>query len=310
MEGQGGRCVQGERAGLRVPGSLPAQAVPESAPWRRRSPPQPLTLPRPTGVGGGGSLRLGTHCPQVARQDPKALGTIDPSPLPPSKWACPLCPVLPEQSSPRARFPEMKRKKKLMMLPRCFLQPCWHSCSLSAAPWAGPGASPRPAIPRPDPRNPSHSAALVGSVPPLPASPQPGTQSLSSRTLSPTSGLSLSLRLSVPWSRWPAFCPPSSGPTSCLWTFPRTACPSAQPRAPRGWPVSCSPHWGLSPAPAPGPAFHPAPSVTPQDPGTHSPWRRNGSYSFLGWEGVRAGVGAAPELPAARGGGATGVIFS
>lgn len=70
------------------------------------------------------------------------------------EWLRPSCPFLPRPqprraSSPRARFPEMKRKKKLMMSPRSFLQPCWHSCSLGAVPWARPGALPWPTIPEP-----------------------------------------------------------------------------------------------------------------------------------------------------------------
>ncbi|XP_033617590.1 uncharacterized protein LOC117285383 isoform X2 [Fukomys damarensis] len=50
--------------------------------------------------------------------------------VPLSACSLSLChPWPPELPSPRARFPEMKRKKKLMMSPRCFWQLCWPSCS-------------------------------------------------------------------------------------------------------------------------------------------------------------------------------------
>lgn len=154
--------MQGGWAGARAPCSLPAQALTrQSVLLGKEAPSHLLSLPRPW---------LGSGCLEARRQGSKPGGPFQfcPQGRSPSDGPCltqcrssspesqtcffPLpSPVLPKQPSPRARFPEMKRKKKLMMSPRCFLQPWWHSCSLRAAPRAGPGVSPCPATPGPGP---------------------------------------------------------------------------------------------------------------------------------------------------------------
>lgn len=194
-----------------------------------------------------------------------------------------------------------------MVLPRCFLQPCWHTCSLRAAPWVRQG--PRRAPPSPGLARGPFSCPRSAQPATVPA-PQPAlcplclrlpslALSLSSRTLSLSrlwsvsqsqyqscgsqpvppclglSGLSFSPLISVP-----ALCP--------LLAFPRAACPSAQPRAPGGRPVPCRGQPCSCPRAGPSPGS--------SDPGAQSPRRQKGS-----WEGMRAGVGTAPELPAAMG---------
>lgn len=173
----------------------PAWDVPESMSPAEEAPSPPTFLPRPM----GGEARLGTHGPPVTGQDSKAgvpscpaFRTASTAPLPegtvlsPSlPLPVPWSPVQPKQSSPRARFPEMKRKKMLTMSPRCIPQPCWHSCSLRAGYRAGPGVSPRPAIPGPGPGAPRSAQPPSLSAPSLPTSPQPeGTQPLFSCSLS------------------------------------------------------------------------------------------------------------------------------
>lgn len=165
---------------------------------------------------------------------------------PPPALSCTLIPGPAEQSSPRARFPEMKRKK-LMTSPRSFLQPCWHSCSLSADPRVGPVTSLCPTIPGPvsgTPVLPSLSLCNPAcSVPPLPACPQLDTQSPSTKTLSPTF-----LCLSV---------------SECLlWD---TACPMVSRQL---WPVLPSsvlcPHLLPFPAPLPGVSLLVQPLLPPR----------------------------------------------
>lgn len=159
--GQWGQGVQGRWAGCRAPCSLPAQAGPSPCALERKRPPTSFPSPGP-GLAVAG-WRSDGRVPSQGVPSSSALRATAPSDGPcltqcrsssPESQTCflPLpSPVLPRRPSPRARFPEMKRKKKLMMSPRCFLQPWWHSCSLRAAPRAGPGVSPCPATPGPGP---------------------------------------------------------------------------------------------------------------------------------------------------------------
>ena len=246
-------------------------AVPESVCPGEGSP-LPTCLPSPDPRVR--EPRLGTRCPPVTAQDSRAgcpfqscsQDRCPPSPLPHSRWAqfqtpslplpAPLSAVLPEQSSPRASFPEMKRKEKLMTLPRCLLLA--HLQPQGSALGRARGlAAPRPR--QAWPRGPSAALALPNQPQYRPPQPALGllclrlpslALSLSSRTLS------LSRLWSVAQSQYQScgsqpvppclglsglsFSPPSSVPALCpLSGFPRAACPSAQPRAPRGWPVPC-----------------------------------------------------------------------
>lgn len=160
----------------------------------------------------------------------------------------------------------MKRKKTLMMSPRCVVQPCWHSCSLRAGCRAGPGVSPRPAILGPGPGTPCSAQPASLSVPSLPASPQPeGAQSALSL---------LCLLISVP-ILWVSVAPP------CL-SLSALSCPPCA--------LSSPPRSGLSQDRLPpSQPFTLHLTLAPQDLGAPSPRRQKGSCSFLGWEGVRAG---------------------
>lgn len=208
------------------------------------------------------------------------------------------------------------------MWPRCCLQPCWHSRSLSAGPWAAPGALLRSAIPQP----PGPGAPLLRSLCPIShsAGPQPvlpllclllSNQALRAflleLSLSSTCGLSLCLSISVS-ILWISACPSVSRP---LWPVLPLLCALSPP------PALSQDHLPLSPAQRPGgPAsvllpplrgsaillpqgqpFTLHPALAPQGPGAHSSQSWKGPCSFQGWEGVRAGVGIAPELPAPTG---------
>ena len=136
-------------------GPLPAWTGPESV--KKACPPSPFLPQTTTGVPGLALTAQGCQartpgcsqgpCPQSSCPAQGGCRWPEPQPAPP----CTLIPASARQSSPRARFPEMKRKKKLRISPRNSLQPRWHSRSLGAAFQAGPGASLHPAIPGPGP---------------------------------------------------------------------------------------------------------------------------------------------------------------
>ena len=197
-----------------------------------------------------------------------------------------------------------------MTLPRCLLLA--HLQPQGSA-LGGPGASPRPALARPGPGAlllpslcptsrstgpPSllwASSACVSpawhSVFPLELSLSPASGLSLSLSTSPV-GLSLSLRVSASLA-CPSLLRALSLPSALSRAFPGPPAPQPSPEPPGAGRCPA----GVSPAPAPGPV----PPLAPRDPGAHSPGRQKGSCSFLGWEGMRAGLGTAPELPAAMG---------
>ena len=167
----------------------------------------------------------------------------------------------------------MKRKKTLMMSPRCVLQPCWHSCSLREGCRAGPGVFPRPAIPGPGPGTPCSAQPASLSVPSLPTSPQPeGAQSALSL---------LCLPISVP-NLWVSVAPPSLS-LSALSCPPR-----ALSSAPRSRPFPGPP--------APQPALHLAPDPGSSGPGCSLSQETEGLLQLPGLGGCEGGVGPVPEF--------------
>lgn len=111
-----------------------------------------------------------------------------------------------------------------MVLPRCFLQPCGHTCSLRAAPWVRQG--PRRALPLPGLAQGPFSCPHAAQAATVPA-PRPAlcplclrlpSQALSvfplELSLSPASGQSLSLSTSP------------VGPSLSLHVSASLACPS------------------------------------------------------------------------------------
>lgn len=191
-------------------GPLPAWRRPECV---RKAHPHLLSLPSLQ----VGEPWLGTDCPRVPDQDSTLQsGPLSPAILPCSRgcrWSAPqpapsrtLTPVPARQSSPRARFPEMKRKKQLSVSPRSSLQPRWHPRSLGAASQAGPGASLRLAMPGLGPVPGPLSHPCSGSAPPPALSllrlplPKGTLGACFSRTLSPSLFWSASLSLSLSFS--------------------------------------------------------------------------------------------------------------
>lgn len=177
----------------------------------------------------------------------------------------------------------MKRKKMLMMSPRCVLQPCWHSCSLRAGCRAGPGVSLRPAIPGPGPGTPRSGQLATASAPqplcPLSAclSPTEGTQSLCSRALAPTS---------VSQSQ----CQSRGSRSSVCLGLSALSCPPLCS-------VLTSPALGLSQDRLPpSPALHLAPDPGFSGPGCSLSLETEGLLQLPGLGGCEGGVGPVPEF--------------
>lgn len=223
--------------------------------------------------------KAGVPPPPAISPAPFPEGTVlSPKPAP----SCTLVPVHPTQSSPRARFPEMKRKKTLMMSPRCVLQPCWHSCSLRAGCRAGPGVSLRPAIPGPGPGTPRSGQLATAPAPSLsvPSVPSPQRKALRASVLEPSL---------PPLSVSPSQCRPcGSRPSLCLGLSALSCRPLCF--------VHTSPALGLSQDRLPpSPALPLAPDPGSSGPGCSRSLETAGLLQLPGLGGCEGGVGPVPE---------------